>query len=407
MNKSLISTDILNQNLPCFLFSFPVDGLLTQVNQRMLDYLEYESSELIGKLRFEDLLTPGSKIFYKTHFLPMLMMQNKVDEMFLSVSSKGGKEYPVLMNMVLVNSEGKQTIQAVGLHMAKRNKYEKGIIEAKRTAEKALLDNELLLKMKLKLEKQQEVMEKQLRDLRRINQEQEEFGKILSHDLQEPLRKIHLFAGLLEGKTEKDGFNPKLRSYLHKLLDLSEYAQELMARLQRYHSLEDRINESTTANLPAMIHSALDKLNISEIVPDLSGLRAVDVFGDIPRLTWVLGELMFNSYKFRSKEVPLSINITADIIKDNFYQEVEDAYKYTHFIQLRIKDNARGFPSNAEGRVFGLLQKFHPDSGKGIGLAYCKKIVEFHQGHISMKPIPNGGSLFTILLPLDKGETLI
>ncbi|WP_158285072.1 ATP-binding protein [Arenibacter aquaticus] len=396
----------MNQNLPCFLFSFPVDGLLTQVNQRMLDYLGYESSELIGKLRFEDLLTPGSKIFYKTHFLPMLMMQNKVDEMFLSVSSKGGKEYPVLMNMVLVNSDGRQTIQAVGLHMAKRNKYEKGIIEAKRTAEKALLDNELLLKMKLKLEKQQEVNEQQLRDLRRVNQEQEEFGKILSHDLQEPLRKIHLFAGLLEGRTENEGFDPKLRSYLHKLLDLSEYAQELMARLQRYHSLEDRINESTTGNLSAMIHSALIKLNNPGIAPDLSGLRAVEVYGDIPRLTWVLGELMFNSYKFRSQEEPLSINITADIIKDNFYQVVEDAYKFTHFIQIRIKDNSSGFPPNAEGRVFGLLQKFHPDSGKGIGLAYCKKIVEFHHGHISMKSIPNGGSQFTILLPLNKLDTL-
>lgn len=397
----------MNQNLPCFQFSFPVDGLLAEVNQRMKDYLEYEYSELIDKLRFEDLLTAGSKIFYKTHFLPMLMMQNRVDEMFLSLSSKGGKEYPVLMNMELVNKDGKQTIQAVGLHMAKRNKYEKGIIEAKRAAEKALLDNELLLKMKLKLEKQQEVTEKQLRNLRRINQEQEEFGKILSHDMQEPLRKIHLFAGLLEGRTENDGFDPKLRSYLQKLLDLSEYAQELMARLQRYHSLEDRINESTTGNLPAMIHSALIKLNNSGIAPDLSGLRAVEVFGDIPRLTWVLGELMFNSYKFRSKEEPLSIMITADIIKDNFYQVVENAYKYTNFIQIRIKDNARGFPSNAEGRVFGLLQKFHPDSGKGIGLAYCKKIIEFHHGHISMKSIPNEGSQFTILLPIKKEEASV
>lgn len=373
----------------------------------MKDYLEYEYSELIDKLRFEDLLTAGSKIFYKTHFLPMLMMQNRVDEMFLSLSSKGGKEYPVLMNMELVNKYGKQTIQAVGLHMARRNKYEKGIIDAKRAAEKALLDNELLLKMKLKLEKQQEVTEKQLRNLRRINQEQEEFGKILSHDMQEPLRKIHLFAGLLEGRTENDGFDPKLRSYLHKLLDLSEYAQELMAKLQRYHSLEDRINESTTGNLLAMIHSALIKLNNSGIAPDLSGLREVEVFGDIPRLTWVLGELMFNSYKFRSKEEPLSIMITADIIKDNFYQVVENAYKYTNFIQIRIKDNARGFPSNAEGRVFGLLQKFHPDSGKGIGLAYCKKIVEFHHGHISMKSIPNEGSQFTILLPIKKEEASV
>jgi len=56
----------------------------------------------------------------------MLMMQGKVDEMFLSLCSKSGKEYPVLMNMSLSGKTEISTVQAVGLQMAKRNKYEKG-----------------------------------------------------------------------------------------------------------------------------------------------------------------------------------------------------------------------------------------------------------------------------------------
>lgn len=382
------------------MFSFPVDGCLTDINQLMLSHLEYEDLEVIGRLRFEDLLTGGSRIFYKTHFLPMLMMQGKVDEMFLSLCSKSGKEYPVLMNMSLTGKTEISTVQAVGLQMAKRNKYEKGILEAKQAAEKALGENALLLKMKANLERNEQLLEHQLRELKRINQEHVEFNKVLSHDMQEPLRKIHLFAGLLEGKKQKEeGVGVEFTSYLKKLRDLSEYSRDLLKRLQRFHSLESRMNDFTVGNLEEMINAALARLGIPEILPDLSQLRAQEVRGDIPRLTRVLRELLANAYRFRNLDKHLCIEISSERVKDNYYKSVEDAYRYTDFIQIRIKDNSKGFPNNAQGKIFGLLQKFHVESGSGLGLAYCKKIVGLHQGHILMKPIAGGGSQIIIMLP--------
>ncbi len=365
----------------------------------MLVHLEYEEVEVIGRLRFEDLLTGGSRIFYKTHFLPMLMMQGKVDEMFLSLNSKSGMEYPVLMNMALSDNSENPTVDAVGLHMAKRNKYEKGILEAKQAAEKALKENDLLLKMKAKLERQQELLEQQLRELKRINQEHVEFNKVLSHDMQEPLRKIQLFAGLLEGKTEKEGVGEEFGAHLKKLQGLSEYSRDLLMRLQRYHSLERRMNNFTTGNLEEMIQAAISKLSIPEIQPDLTQLMVKNVRGDIPRLTWVLKELLANAYHFRTEDKPLFIEISSDLIKDNYYKAVQDAYRYTDFIQIRIKDNSQGFPIKDQDKIFGLLQKFHVESGTGLGLAYCKKIVDLHYGHILTKDIAEGGSQFTILLP--------
>ena len=365
----------------------------------MLEHLEYNEEEVVGSLRFENLLTGGSRIFYKTHFLPMLMMQGKVDEMFLSLSSKSGMEYPVLMNMVLSNNSQIQTVQAVGLHMAKRNKYEKGILEAKQAAEKALKENDLLLKMKAKLERHQNLLEQQLRELKRINQEHVEFNKVLSHDMQEPLRKMQLFAGLLEDKIEKEQVGEEFGFYLKKLQGLSEYSRDLLKRLQRYHSLERRMNDFTTGNLEEMIQEVLSTLNIPEIQPDLTELRVKEVRGDIPRLIWVLKELLVNAYQFRNEDKPLKIKISSELIKDNFYKTVKDAYRYTDFLKIRIKDNSRGFPNVEKGNYFGLLQKFHSDSGKGLGLAYCKKIVDLHDGHILLKENVEGGSQFIILLP--------
>jgi sigma-B regulation protein RsbU (phosphoserine phosphatase) len=93
------------------------------------------------------------------------------------------------------------------------------------------------------------------------------------------------------------------------------------------------------------------------------------------------------------------------LIKENYYWAVEDAYRYTDFVQIRVQDNGIGFPPNSEEKVFKLLQKFHADSRSGLGLAYCKKIIELHHGKIMMKSLPEEGSLFTILLPIYEVES--
>ncbi|MEJ1222382.1 sensor histidine kinase [Sediminicola sp. 1XM1-17] len=389
----------LHKDPPCYVFAFSVDGPISHINNRFLQQLGYTHADVLGEMRMEDLLTAGSKIFYKTHFLPMLMMQERVEEMFLTFKSKSGDEFPVLMNLELNNEGEDQQIQAVGLHIAKRNKFEKGIIEAKEAAEKALMENELLLEMRARLERNQENLERQLRNLKRINFEHLEFSKVLSHDMQEPLRKIVLFAGLLEAKYQNNELDSQLNSYLCKLSDISEKARSLLIKLQNFHSLEDRMNKNTKGDLEVMIENALERINNKKIKPDLSRLKAKEVYGDIPRLTRVFRELLENSYKFRCLNRLSSITISSDLVKENYYWAVENAYRYTDFIQIRFQDNGIGFPPNSEDKIFRLLQKFHANSGTGLGLAYCKKIVELHHGRIVMKPCQGGGTLFTILLP--------
>ncbi len=387
-----------NNNVPCYIFSVSSKGLVTELNHPMGEVLGYGPTEVVGKLRFEDLLTGGSRIFYKTHFIPILMLDGRIDEIFLSLKSRSGKELPVLLNMKLISKNGEQEIRGAGLQITKRSKFEKEIIQAKQAAEKALTENVLLNQLKSQLEESQTSLEMQVREQKRINEEQVSFNKILAHDLQEPLRKLQVFTSRLEEKgTQKIDFNPSF--YLDRIYNISKYAHKLLVRLQGYHSLEVYVNDYKTAGIVTVVNMAISRLGLQTIFPDFEKVQVKEIYGDIPKLTRLFEELIHNSYQFRSPEKPLSIVISTNSVKKNYYQSLDETFRFVDFVKIRFKDNSIGFPSDACTTIFKPLQKYHDKSGTGLGLAYCKKIIELHKGKIAMKPALGGGSEFIILLP--------
>jgi len=392
---------MFNNSIPCYIFSLSADGFVTGLNHSMEEVLEYDSVEVVGKLRFEDLLTVGSRLFYKTHVVSILMMVGKVDEMYLSLKSKSGTEIPFLVNMKVTLKNGRKEINGAGLQFSKRNKFEKELIEAKQTAEKALSENEVLNQMKSQLEESRELLEMQVRELRRINEEQVSFSKILAHDLQEPLRKLQVFSSrLLEKDTRKVDSNSLL--YLNRIYYVSQYTHQLLIGLQKYHSLKVSSREYTTESLTSIINSVLSKLELESIVPDFDKLQVKEIYGDIPMLTRCFEELIQNSYQFKSSERPLSIKVSTTMVKDNYYQDLDDTYHFIDFVKIRYSDNSIGFPNCSLSKLFKPLQKYHKQSGMGLGLAYCKKIIALHKGKITMRPVPSGGSEFIILIPASK-----
>ena len=387
-----------NNDFPCFIFSVSEEGFVIELNQHMGEVLGYTLSEVIGKLRFEELLTGGSKIFYKTHFTPILMIEGRSDEMFLTFRSKSGKEFPVLMNMTVITHNGTREIRAAGLRIARRNKFEKELIEAKKAAEKALAENVLLNQLKSQLEVSQTSLESQISELRRKNEEHVAFSNILAHDLQEPLRKLQVFTSrMVEKGTQEIGVNS--RPYLTKIHSISEYAHKLLIRLQGYHSLEISLNDFKMASIASMVDRAISNQGLQTIALNFEELEVKEVYGDFAKLALLFEELIHNSYKYRSPERILSIKISSNIVKDNYYQALDDSYRFVDFIRIKMEDNSSGFPCHAQENIFKPLQKYHAQSGTGLGLAYSKKIVELHKGKITMKSVKGGGSEFIILLP--------
>jgi sigma-B regulation protein RsbU (phosphoserine phosphatase) len=115
-----------------------LDGLIVKVNGTLLRWLGYTPEEIVGRRRFSDLLTAGGRVFYETHFVPLLAMQNGVGEVSLELCAKNGDRVPVLVTSTVKRGQGGRPalVRTVVLAARDRRAYEQEILNARRTAER-------------------------------------------------------------------------------------------------------------------------------------------------------------------------------------------------------------------------------------------------------------------------------
>jgi len=130
-------SDDLYDNAPCGYLSTLLDGTIAKVNATLLNWLGYTRADLIGRRRLLDLLTAGAQIFYETHCLPLLRMQDEVSGVTLDLSAADGSRLPVLITSVIKrDSAGQPTLIRTTLVDARdRRSYEQELQRARRQAE--------------------------------------------------------------------------------------------------------------------------------------------------------------------------------------------------------------------------------------------------------------------------------
>ncbi|MGW1104597.1 sensor histidine kinase [Streptomyces sp. NPDC002540] len=231
----------------------------------------------------------------------------------------------------------------------------------------------------------------QARELRRSNGELEQFAYVASHDLQEPLRKVASFCGLLEKR-----YGPELDDRARQYID---YAVDGAGRMQVL--IDDLLTFSRTGRVhdrwkPVGLDRTLDRAlaNLALVVEE-SGATVVregplpEVTGDATALAMVWQNLIGNAVKFRRPEVPCRITVGCARERDDW-----------HF---RVTDNGIGIPPESAQDVFVVFQRLHSRDeyeGTGIGLALCRKIVEFHGGRIRLDPETAEGACIHFTLPV-------
>lgn len=399
--ENSFASDIYNV-APCYFLSLSHEGIVTRINLTFLSALGYTADEVINTKKFTELLTVGSKIFYQTHFYPLIKLHGTFNEIFLSFRTKSDEDLPVLLNARQIGSDDVFEIHCGGIQIAQRNRFEKEILEAKKVAEKALLENEALVTLKTELEYHQELLEERLRKLTQTTANQRQINMLLSHDLQEPIRKIALFSNKLLA-------DPALVIHLdsltliHKINKASIAMRELVVSIQQYLSLDETQLQLSEFKIDEAVQLAIDKRVIDRsnaaIKIDLPSLPVIK--GDFTLITNLFDHLLSNSLKFRdNSKVTLEIGLSADVVEQNIFIELEHKYKYKEFLRLTYTDNGIGFDNTLENEMFVLFRKAHDiQEGLGIGLSYCKKIVELHHGFISAKSDIGKGATFIILLP--------
>jgi signal transduction histidine kinase len=225
-------------------------------------------------------------------------------------------------------------------------------------------------------------------DLRRSNAELEQFAYVASHDLQEPLRKVASFCQLLE-RRYKDQLDEKAHQYIDFAVDGARRMQKLINDLLSFSRVgrnTDAHQDVQTADLvTAAVRNLSDTIADNQADVEVGDLPVVH--GEPTLLTAVFQNLISNAVKFRG-EVPPRIEVTAE--------RTDRTWTFS------VSDNGIGIDPQFADQVFIIFQRLHGKDaypGTGIGLALCRKIVEFHGGTIWLDTDTPEGTTFRFTLP--------
>lgn len=129
----------LYERAPCGFLSSTPDGLIVKCNATFRTWLDLSAADIVGQLAFVDLLTPGSRIYHETHFMPSLLMQGSLREIALDLVRADGRRLPVLVNATLDRDEHgtPKVIRIAVFDATERRRYERELVWAKERAEES------------------------------------------------------------------------------------------------------------------------------------------------------------------------------------------------------------------------------------------------------------------------------
>ncbi|WP_239009038.1 sensor histidine kinase [Streptomyces sp. CFMR 7] len=234
------------------------------------------------------------------------------------------------------------------------------------------------------------LLAEQTQELRRSNSELEQFAYVASHDLQEPLRKVASFCQLLEKRYGKE-LDDRGKQYIAFAVDGAKRMQVLINDLLTF-SRVGRVHEGWK---PVDLGRSLDRAlgNLAAAVEESGAVverpdELPELVGDSTALTMVWQNLIGNAVKFRRADVECRITVGC-------VREGEDWH-------LTVEDNGIGIAPEFADKVFVIFQRLHARDeydGTGIGLALCRKIIEFHGGRIWLDAGAGEGTRIHFTLP--------
>jgi PAS domain S-box-containing protein len=370
------STEELYENAPCGYLSTTPDGSIVKVNQTFAGWIGYERWELTSGMRFAELLTIGGRIFYETHFAPLLHLHGQVGEIALDVVCRQGSVMPTFINAVQRrDAAGKPVLHRITIFNATdRRGYERELLMARKRAEEiaselALVNSEL---------------SQSNAALLKANEELGQFAYAASHDLQEPLRTMTTYAQLL-ARRHQSALDQETRKFVQYIVEGSQRMHVLIEDLLTFSQTQGSHLLFRPTNLEQALAIALSNLSsaITESNATITHGPLPVIMADAARIVQLLQNLVGNAIKYRKSAEAPRVHISA--IK----AENEEGL-------ISVEDNGLGFDAIYAEQIFGMFKRLHGRDipGTGIGLALCKKIVEAHGGRIWATSTPGIGSRF-------------
>lgn len=234
------------------------------------------------------------------------------------------------------------------------------------------------------------------------NHDLQQFASVASHDLQEPLRKIQIFANMLN---EQGDENPReFRKYLGKIIYSTGRMRNLIVDILNYSrlSVNDPFYEWVDLNeLVAELRGDFD-LILADKKAKIISEDLIELYCNKGQLRQVFQNLISNALKFSSADRNPEIHISSRRVNTKSFKA--ESNPKGKFVIISIKDNGIGFESKYVDSIFSLFERLNPKDkyeGSGLGLAIAKKIIEKHNGLITAIGVNDSGAEFRFILPIE------
>lgn len=253
------------------------------------------------------------------------------------------------------------------------------------------------------LRKYGEDLKKKIQELEQSNYELEQYAYVASHDLQEPLRKIRIFGGLIRDKSG-DQLDAGMRLYLQRLIEAAERMTSLINELLKFSRLFKPEKLLTPIDLNDVLNNVLKDfdLMIHEKNVKITSSKLPVIEANLLHMNQLFYNLIHNALKFSDAGRQPELDISCKELTAEEVMKHENLDARQRYYQINFKDNGIGFHEEFASQIFEIFKRLneqHIYPGSGIGLALCKKIILNHHGVIWAEGKDKVGAIFHIILP--------
>jgi len=238
-------------------------------------------------------------------------------------------------------------------------------------------------------------------ELEQKNEEITSFAFVASHDMKEPLRKIHTFSDwLLE--TESDWLSAKGKDIIYKISASVRRMEQLIDDILVLTQIHSDTHREEDVDLNEIVKQVID--DMSEQIQDAGAIINKDellvIKANANQVFYLFKNLVSNAIKFQKPGSVPQVTISSEIVRGS---EVKINEPKEEYLKLCFTDNGFGFDQRYAKKIFQVFQRLHGKhefEGTGIGLAICKKIMDNHNGIITVESEQGEGSVFCCYFPL-------
>lgn len=358
----------LYEHAPCGYLSTMPDGTIVRANRTFLDWMGTTRDALLAGTRFQTLLSVGSRIYYETHYAPLLRMQGSINEVALEIVRTDGRMVPVLVNSrQKEDDDGKPLFNRITLFDATdRRRYERELLLARRKAEQIAKDKADLVAM-------------------------------LSHDIRNPLNALMGVVQLLDRSELSDAqrrFVRLLKSSSDHMLTLLNHVLELSRAESSSFALVE-----TPFSMKAVVDEVIATFEAAAREKGLRLTTAVDadlpptLLGDPVALRQVLTNLVGNALKFTTEGTVTASVTTHDVATDAVT------------LAVAVSDTGIGIAPEAIEQIFNEFTQANYETamrfgGSGLGLTITRRLLALYGSTVDVQSTLGEGSTFSFRLRL-------